>query len=230
MRHFAAFGSLVAPIMVVVLATACGAPHGNHDQPQPEPKPLSHTVTATVFWVGETAAADNAYIPNNASAWDGQWQAHYGGVDTPGDRQFGGKWPAGFTPKENPFYAALPYKEFDENGRVRPNARNIPWYSAANPPRGGYSILKNHWIKVTYGNRVAYTQWEDVGPMNIDDASYVFGTAAPKFALSGIDLSPATAHYLGVDGKAVVSWQFVDNGEVPSGPWKEIVTTRQISP
>lgn len=105
-----------------------------------------------------------------------------------------------------------------------------PWYSAANPPRSGYSILKNHWIKVAYGNRVAYTQWEDVGPMNIDDASYVFGTAAPKFALSGIDLSPATARYLGVDGKAVVSWQFVDNGEVPNGPWKEIVTTRQISP
>lgn len=232
MRHFALLGVLTAPVLAAtILVASCSSPvsHGPAKTP-PAIAPVHTSVTATVFWVGEGATPDNAYIPNDASAWDGQWQTHYGGVDMPNQRQLDGKWPAGFTPKENPFYAALPYKEFDENGTVRPDAKLIPWYSATNPPRKGYSILKNHWIKVAYGGKVAYMQWEDVGPMNIDDASYVFGTSPPKFALSGIDLSPATASYLGIDGKAVVSWQFADDTAVPDGPWKEIVTTRQVSP
>jgi hypothetical protein len=231
MRHYAVAGTAVAPFLAALLLVgSCSSPRGGQPIEQDLTTPVHTGITATVFWVGEAATAENAYIPNNASAWDSQWQSHFGGVDTPENRQKDGKWPAGFTPKENPFYAALPYKEFDENGTVRPDAARIPWYSATEPPHKGHSILKNHWVKVAYGGRVAYTQWEDVGPMNIDDSSYVFGTSPPKFALSGIDLSPATAHYLGIDGKAVVSWQFADETAIPDGPWKEIVTTRQVSP
>src|SRR5438874_2455120 len=62
---------------------------------------------ATVFWVGEGPTADNGFIANVKNAWDGEWQAHYGGVDDPHDRC--GYWPCSFRPRENPFYIALPY-------------------------------------------------------------------------------------------------------------------------
>ena len=35
-------------------------------------------VVATVFWVGEDASANNP-VHNKASAWDGNWQANFGG-------------------------------------------------------------------------------------------------------------------------------------------------------
>ena len=70
------------------------------------------TTMTTMFWVGEQADAENAYIPNHESYWDKDWLASFGGVDDPWHRN--GHWPAGFAPKENPFYVALPYGEFAE--------------------------------------------------------------------------------------------------------------------
>jgi hypothetical protein len=64
----------------------------------------------TLFWVGEPSDAENNFIPNHESYWDHDWQASYGGVDDPEHRN--NYWPAGFRPKENPFYVALPYGEF----------------------------------------------------------------------------------------------------------------------
>lgn len=188
--------------------------------------PLRSAVTATVFWVGEAAGPDNDEIPNDASAWDARWQVHYGGVDDPRNRVEGGKWPAGFTPKENPYYFALPYSEFTDDGVVKPDIDQVPWYDPANPPRKGHSILKNRWIKVTNGDRTAYAQWEDVGPFETDDHPYVFGDEKPKESRAGLDLSPATAAALGIDGRGQVSWRFVEADDVPAGPWTEIVTRR----
>ena len=70
----------------------------------------------TMFWVGEAADAENDYISNHESYWDKDWLISFGGVDDPIHRN--GHWPAGFTPKENPFYVALPYGEFTERGRL----------------------------------------------------------------------------------------------------------------
>lgn len=187
--------------------------------------PLHSNVTATVFWVGEPPTADNDEIPNAASFWDGRWQAHFGGFDDPEGRVEGGRRPAAFEPAENAFYVALPYGEISSADTVKPDVDQVPWYTGQELSRSR-SILKNRWVEVSAGDRTAYAQWEDVGPFNEDDPAYVFSGAAPEEARAGIDLSPATAAALGVDGRGAVSWRFVRAADVPDGPWTRVVTTR----
>lgn len=186
--------------------------------------PVHNNITATVFWVGEQPSRDNDYIGNDASAWDDHWRQHFGGVDDPNRRQPGGYGPAGFRPKENPFYFALPYGEFTDSGDVRADVHKVYWYDRKHPPTGGRSILAGRWIRVSLNGRTTYAQWADVGPFQTDDVDYVFGTHPPIDRRAGIDLSPAAARYLGVPGEAGVSWQFVDHNQVPAGPWTEIIT------
>ena len=45
----------------------------------------------------------------------------------------------------------------------------------------------------------------------------------------GLDVSPAVRDYLGLSGMNRTVWQFVDASKVPDGPWKQVVTTSQIS-
>ena len=85
-----------------------------------EPNPFKVTMT-TLFWVGEPSTDENDFIPNDQSYWDKDWQANYGGVDDPVQRNK--HWPAGFTPKQNPFYVALPYGEFTEQGELAQSER-----------------------------------------------------------------------------------------------------------
>jgi hypothetical protein len=177
-------------------------------------------IISTIFWVGEPADASNANISNAESAWDGNWQTHYGGFDDPDHRN--GYYPATFTPNENPFYFALPYNDLDANGHRKATASNCPNTSA------GVSWCKNAWIKITKGAKVSYAQWQDVGPLQEDDTAYVFGTAAPKNtwgAKAGVDVSPAVRDYLGLADVDRVSWNFVSAASVPAGPWKNIVTS-----
>jgi hypothetical protein len=181
---------------------------------------LKRTMT-TLFWVGEPADPENAFIPNHESYWDGEWLQHFGGVDDPGNRN--GHWPAGFTPKENPFYVALPFGEFTDDDRLKRAAREVPWYSPGAAP-----LLKNRWVEISYKNSVCYAQWQDVGPCGEDDFAFVFGDA-PKphntFEVkAGLDVSPAVWHYLGMTDNDVTAWRFVDEAEVPDGPWRRIVT------
>ncbi len=176
----------------------------------------------TVFWVGEGASEDNEYISNYVSYWDEDWQVNYGGVDDPEDRC--GYYPCSFTPKENPFYFALPYGDYNEDNSVKESVKLIPWYEEKNPYA---SIIKNKWIKIVYQNKACYAQWEDVGPFEIDDFNYVFGVAGQKNkhgVEAGLDISPATWDCLGLEDNNITEWRFVDESEVPSGPWKEIVT------
>ena len=79
---------------------------------------LEHRCVATNFWCGEAADADNDFISNAPSAWCDDWVESFGGIDDPQHR--GGYLPAGFQPKENPFYVALPFADYDDEG-VRPN-------------------------------------------------------------------------------------------------------------
>ena len=188
-------------------------------------QPNHRQVTATVFWVGEPPDADNAHITNVASSWVSDWVKAYGGVDSYTKRC--GFNPCGFTPKENPFYFALPYSDRNDDGSLKPTAelKRIPWYSGS--ALEGGSLLKNRWIAVEHNGKTAYAQWEDVGPMHEDDIDYVFGDKAPKYR-AGLDLSPAMNTYLGMDGEARVSWRFVGASQVPDGPWKTTVTTSQL--
>jgi hypothetical protein len=195
--------------------------------PAPAPAPpvtpptgLHQNIKTTIFWVGEAAGPDNANISNAESAWDGNWQTHFGGFDDPDNRN--GYHPAAFTPLENPFYFALPYNDLNDNGDRKASAANCPNVG------GSVSWCKNAWIKITKGSKVAYAQWEDVGPLKEDDVAYVFGTAAPANtwgAKAGLDVSPAVRDYMGLSDVDVVSWTFVAASSVPAGPWKQIVTT-----
>ncbi len=178
---------------------------------------------ATVFWVGEAGSADNGYIHNVASAWDGNWMAHYGGIDDPTDRC--GFEPCAFKPKENPFYVALPYNDITERGGRKASASAIPWAS-----KSGRSALKNRWIAVQANGRTCYAQWQDVGPFDSDDIAYVFGEATEprnkQLAGAGIDLSPAVRDCLQVEAVSRVSWRHVEARDVPDGPWRVVVSTR----
>jgi len=188
--------------------------------------PLHTDIITTTFWCGERASSDNGQISNVASAWDGKWMRHFGGEDAP--RRRSGYLPRGFTPRENPFYVALPYNDFDGRGRRKRNARALVYWASSRSWAADQSMVKNRWVQVTHGARTCYGQWEDVGPYHKDDEAYVFGAALPKNKVSpraGLDLSPALRDCLGIGGLARTEWRFVEHHEVPRGPWTRIVTT-----
>lgn len=179
----------------------------------------------TYFYVGEPADESNAFITNTVSYWDERWQEHFGGVDSPSCRN--GYLPCGFTPKENPFYFALPYAEYDEDGVLKASISKIPWYQKDSLP-----LLKNRWIAVRHQGHTCYAQWQDVGPNGEDDFAYVFGAGEPvnTFGVrAGLDVSPALWKCLQMPDNGYTEWAFVDFAEVPAGPWKDIVTTSGIS-
>jgi len=187
--------------------------------------PLHQNITATTFWVGEPADKSNKNISNTQSAWDGNWQKHFGGVDDPKKRN--GYFPAGFTPKENPFYFALPYNDFNSKGERKKSAGTLVYWAKDFSFAPDQSMLKNQWIKITAGGKTAYAQWEDVGPFGEDDSAYVFGSSKPKSKTNhnaGLDLSPAVEEYLNLTGEDKVDWRFIRADAVPAGPWKIVVT------
>lgn len=191
--------------------------------------PVHRNIATTYFWAGEEAGKDNKNISNLPSAWDEQWVKHFGGVDSPNKRA--GFAPANFTPKENPFYFALPFNDFDNNGKQKKDIYALATWASGKKVSGNISVCKNQWIKIMKGGKVAYAQWEDVGPFGEDDSAYVFGNAAPKSKTNeqaGLDVSPAVRDYLGLSDIDKTDWQFVDNAQVPDGPWKKVVTTSQV--
>jgi hypothetical protein len=180
--------------------------------------PWKYRISVTVFWVGEQATGANP-TSNSESAWDESWIDHYGGEDDPVKRT--NFVPAGFTPRLNPFYVALPYNDVDDH-HTRPEASLvIPWFKDCFV-REGQSVCKGHWVAIRHGRRICYAQWEDVGPFHVDHWQYVFGGERPRPNPnndSGLDVSPAVRDYLGLSGLDVCDWKFVDVYEVPIGPW-----------
>jgi hypothetical protein len=118
----------------------------------------------------------------------------------------------------NPFYVALPFNDLAHPDKARdwvPRSWHRP-----NLDGKQVSACKDRWVCVkSASGRSCYAQWEDVGPNGSDHAEYVFGTDRPDGA--GLDVSPAVAQYLGLnnDAKAVTSWRFVDDQDVPPGQW-----------
>lgn len=215
----------------LISVAAIGAAVLLHSQQATAPSPaaIEHTdVVTTYFWVGEPGDADNKNISNTASAWDDNWQQHYGGVDSPAHRS--GYLPSGFKPRENPFYVALPYSDIAANGTHKPSDAVCAELQPGYDPR--YSACKNIWVAITHGDKTVYAQWEDAGPFGENDTAYVFGNAAPKNPVdthAGLDVSPAVHDYLGLQDVDHTSWHFVHGADVPEGPWKDIVTTSKGS-
>ena len=182
--------------------------------------PWKRGIVTTVFWVGERPTARNP-VPNYKSSWDVRWAQNYGGLDNPDPSQRRNYIPAKFVPRQNPFYVALPYNDVTR-GTTKPEARKaIPWFKQAFE-RPGKTVLKGRWVAIKRGNRIAYAQWEDCGPFRTDHWQYVFGNQRPLANLNqgaGLDVSPAVRDYLGMGGKDVCDWKFVEARDVPVGPW-----------
>ncbi|MCB1230212.1 MAG: hypothetical protein KDN19_08100 [Verrucomicrobiae bacterium] len=185
--------------------------------------PWKRNVEATVFWIGEKPTANNP-TPNNKSAWDRAWENSFGGFDNPDQDERIDFRPKDFVPGQNPFYIALPYNDLKSGGGTKTSARHvIPWFDREFE-RSGKTIIKGRWIAIRRGGDVCYAQWEDVGPFETDDWQYVFGEAVPKTkgnGGAGLDVSPAVRDYLGMSTRGVCDWRFVDEDEVPDGPWKK---------
>ena len=177
-------------------------------------------VVATVFWIGEMPSGNNP-VPNDKSAWDPNWQSNYGGYDDPNARN--GFHPDGFIPSLNPFYVALPYNDIGKDFRHRPEASEvIPWFWEQYQGEG-ISVCKGRWIAIHHGGRMCYAQWEDVGPFETDHFEYVFGNEDARPNLNkgaGLDISPAVRDFLKMGSGERVEWKFVEDYEVPNGPWK----------
>ena len=178
-------------------------------------------IVTTVFWIGELAAGNNP-VPNIKSSWDSNWTSNYGGYDNPDTAARRNYIPVAFTPRQNPFYIALPYNDVS-HGQFKPEAPLIiPWFKAAYTGPGR-SVCKGRWLAVRKGNRTCYAQWEDCGPFRTDHFQYVFQNERPKPNLNhgaGLDVSPAVRDYLGLQSTDVTDWQFVDVRDVPPGPWR----------
>jgi hypothetical protein len=212
-------------VIISFLVAGCLGDDSGTDKESKKGYPLHENINVTVFWIGEEGNVGNGFIPNTESSWDNSWVEHFGGVDDPDNRD--GYYPSGFTPLENPFYFALPYNDFDNEGNRKVNADNVVYWADSQDWDDTESMCKNRWIKIVKNGRMAYAQWEDVGPFWDDDYDYVFGINKPKTdseGVAGLDVSPAVRDYLKLSDFDTVSWQFVDAELVPGGPWREIVT------
>lgn len=185
--------------------------------------PWKREIVTTVFWIGEDTSEHNP-VPNDSSSWDHSWTKSYGGYDDPNPAHRADYIPVKFTPRQNPFYCALPYNDKAHEGH-RPEAPQVvPWFKDAYQGPA-VSVCKDRWIAIRKGNRVAYAQWEDAGPFRTDHWQYVFGNERPKPNLNkgaGLDVSPAVRDYLGLAPTDVTDWKFVDFSEVPPGPWAKL--------
>lgn len=177
-------------------------------------------IVTTVFWIGELPTPNNP-TPNRASSWDKNWTQNYGGLDDPNKANRSNYIPVAFTPRQNPFYCALPYNDKANTGHRPEAARVVPWFNEAYQGPA-VSTVKGRWVAIRKGDRIAYAQWEDAGPFRTDHWQYVFGNERPKPNLNkgaGLDISPAVRDFLDLDDTDVTDWKFVEFSEVPRGPW-----------
>jgi hypothetical protein len=186
--------------------------------------PWKTNIVTTVFWIGEKQSTEKL-SREHESVWDKHWQKNYGGVDNPDSSARRDYIPLAFTPRQNPFYCALPYNDVTDDGQFKPEAPLvIPWFKQAyRAPAPGQSVCKDRWIAIRKGNRNCYAQWEDCGPFLTDHFQYVFQNERPKPNANhgaALGVSPAVRDYLGLAQTDVTDWQFVEVRDVPSGPWR----------
>lgn len=213
--------------------------------------PLHTRIVATTFWVGEIFDPSSSDGSQVISTYDAHWMQHYGGCDgavingkcrTERRVARNGFFPTRMTPRENPFYLDLPFDDINDPAAFSQRAQVVPW--ANDPGYSGhaddpnFSYMKNRWVKLMRDGRTCYGQVEDAGPGQYDDHRYVFGAddrrpANRRYNGAGLDVSPALTGCLsfselnGDDSR--VDWKFVDEVDVPAGPWKRLVTTRGVS-
>lgn len=234
--------------LAAVLAFAVGVLTGCVDPNVSDSRYPWHTdIVATTFWVGELFDPQAADGSQMYSTYDEAWYDSYGGcdgviVDGTCDTQLRSAendyFPTAMTPKENPFYLDLPFDDVNDESAAGMRADVVPWASvepyASRLDDPGTSIMKNRWVELHRDGVTCYGQIQDAGPGEYDDAEYVFGAddARPKnqrYGGAGMDISPALNSCLGFDdlngSTETLDWRFVDEVDVPTGPWRILVTT-----
>jgi hypothetical protein len=186
--------------------------------------PVKSNIVTTYFWIGQGTTGYNS-TTNYASAWDMRWTKSFGGVDQPYKRGATTTGlvtlPSKFAPTRNPYYVALPFNDIKYPKLA---AKHVPWWNAAAHKKSPYqSQCKGRWIMIEFNGKACFAQWEDVGPLRYDHVGYVFGKERPtsQHSRAGLDVSPAVRDYLGLTGLNKTSWRFVEDDEVPYGPWIE---------
>jgi hypothetical protein len=155
-----------------------------------------------------------------------------------------GYFPSQAHPAENPFYLDLPYDDLNNAAAFKDRCSVVPWAKSVDPTGAhcsdsNFSYMKNRWVAITGPNgQTCYGQIEDAGPDHYDAEAYVFGAndarppADSQTNSAGLDVSPALNGCLGfkaLDGDSDhVSWRFVDDKDVPAGPWTHVVTTSGV--
>ena len=244
----------ISAVAAILLAGAGCAPNSTGgsagEEPAAEKYPWHTNIVATTFWVGEIHDPNAADGSQERSAYDSFWLESYGGCDgkvIDGScesevRTEEESWlPRNMTPLENPFYLDLPFDDVNDPRAFAIRQYVIPWADepgfAGREKDKSFSYLKNRWVRITKGDRECYGQIQDAGPGVYDDENYVFSDddarpANTDYNGAGLDVSPALNGCLGFEAlngaNDRVSWQFVDDEDVPDGPWLEIVTTRQV--
>ena len=234
----------------LALPTCCGGA----DLPKVGPYPWHTNIVATTFWVGEihdASAPDGSQV---FSTYDQHWWDSYGGCDGV-EKVVGGVtvcateprtsandyFPTAMIPLENPFYLDLPFDDVNDEDAFARRGDVVPWATqpgyAERVDDPAASLMKNRWVALHREGRICYAQIQDAGPAQYNDAEYVFSTqdARPANTLyngAGLDVSPAVNGCLGfsdLDGdQDRLDWAFVEEADVPEGPWRRIITTSGV--
>lgn len=246
--------SSAAVTLVAAILLLSGCTQGEDDVPKdqlPDGRYPWHTnIIATTFWVGEIFDPEATDGSQELSTYDSRWMESYGGCDgvvvdgvctterRTAENDF---FPTSMSPRENPFYLDLPFDDVNNDrafalrGEVVPWAGEEPYASRIGDRR--FSLMKNRWVELRNGDAVCFGQVQDAGPAVYDDTRYVFGEddrrpVNRRFNGAGMDVSPALNGCLGfrdVNGKSDdVHWRFVDEEDVPVGPWLRIVTNSGV--
>lgn len=252
-RRKIVMASLVATLVLAGVGCASEKGSGNANDEEAaamQEYPWHTDIVATTFWVGEIHDPDAPDGSQARSAYDSFWLESYGGCDgqiiggscETEERTEAESWmPRNMTPQENPFYLDLPFDDVNNPRAFAIRGFVIPWANdpgfAGRDKDPNFSYMKNRWVRITKDDRECYGQVQDAGPSLYDDDEYVFGDddARPAnidYNGAGMDVSPALNGCLGFESlngaNDRVNWQFVDDEDVPDGPWLEIVTTRQV--
>lgn len=183
---------------------------GTHKSGPTVSYPWKEGILTTFFYIGEDSS--------HSSAWNEEWTKSNHGADDPDNRN--GYATALHASSVNPFYVALPFNDLAHPDQAK---EYVPRTWAPRLVNGKpLSACKDRWVEIkSASGRTCYAQWEDVGPNGNGDAAYVFGSDRPATDKAGLDVSPAVAQYLSLDTdkKAVTSWRFVDDQDVPPGQW-----------
>ena len=253
-RRLGAALGLVGLVLLVNGLVGCAAAEPSPAAHVSSGYPWHTDIVATTFWVGEVFdpnASDGSQV---ISTYDSMWWDHYGGCDgvvvdgecrsrTEARSADNGYFPRQMTPRQNPFYLDLPFDDINNPTAFAQRGSLVPW--AHEPGLSGragdrsVSFMKNRWVKLKRGDRICYGQIQDAGPGVYDDAAYVFGSddrrpENSRYNGAGMDVSPALNDCLAfadLDGaNDRVDWQFVDDADVPEGPWRILVTTDGVTP